>query len=150
MIADLAAALRARGQRLTPQRLMILDAVRSADGHRTAEEIHAHIGASFPYITLATVYRTLDWLRENGLVAATDLGRGQTEYEYTGGRRHHHLVCLRCGAREEIADDVLLPLAATLRERYHFAARLDHFAIFGLCGTCQPPPGEAGESTEPG
>lgn len=149
MLSDIAASLRARGERVTPQRLLILDAVRAASGHRTAEELHARIGAIFPYINLATVYRTLGWLRERGLVVETDLGRGQLEYEYVGESRHHHLVCTGCGGRAEIADEVLAPLASTLRERYHFAARLDHFAIFGLCQACQGASGGAGGVVAP-
>lgn len=145
MVGDIAAVLRARGQRLTPQRQLILGALRAAGGHRTAEEIRAQIGTSFPFINLATVYRTLYWLREQGLVAETDLGRGRREYEYIGESRHHHLVCLLCGASVEIADSVLDSLAATLYEGYGFVARLDHFAIFGVCRVCQGAPGDQEE-----
>lgn len=145
MVGDIAAVLRARGQRLTPQRQLILGALRAAGGHRTADELRAQIGASFPFINLATVYRTLYWLREQGLVAETDLGRGRREYEYIGESRHHHLVCLRCGATTEIADGALAPLAATLREGYGFAAQLDHFAIFGVCRGCRGAPGDEEE-----
>ena len=130
------AALRARGERLTPQRLMVLDAVRALDGHQTAEAIFAHVRAHYPYVNLATIYRTLGWLKQQGLVSETDLGSGQIEYEYLGERRHHHLVCLHCGMRREFGDEVIAPLAATLRERFGFVARLDHLAVFGTCREC--------------
>lgn len=147
MDGDITAALRARGGRPTPQRQLILGTLRAASGHRTAEELHARIGAAFPSISLATVYRALDWLRERGLVAETDLGRGCREYEYLGERRHHHLVCLGCGATAEIADGELAPLATSLRERFGFAARLDHFAIFGHCHACAGSPGGEARDT---
>src|SRR5688500_10493097 len=94
-------AIRARGERLTPQRLMVLDAVRDLPGHQTAEAIFAHVRSRYPYANLATIYRALAWLKEQSLVSETDLGGGQIEYEFLGERRHHHLVCLRCGRQVE-------------------------------------------------
>ena len=134
---DVAAALHARGERLTPQRLLVLDALHGADGHQTAEAIFEQVRARYPYVNLATVYRTLNWLRDRGLITETDLGGGQTEYEALGERRHHHLICLGCGERREFADELVAPLAASLRERYGFAPRLDHLAVFGTCAACQ-------------
>lgn len=142
----LARALRARGQRLTPQRLLVLEALQQGRGHQTAEAIYDRVRASYPYVNLATIYRALAWLKAQGLIAETDLGSGQAEYEYLGEQRHHHLVCLACGAQTEFADDLLAPLAAGLHARYGFAPRLDHLAIFGRCQQCQEArPGTPGE-----
>ena len=130
-------AIRARGERLTPQRLMVLDAVRDLAGHQTAEAIFAHVRLRYPYANLATIYRALAWLKEQALVSETDLGGGQIEYEFLGERRHHHLVCLRCGMQAEFGEDAVVSLAATLRERYDFEPRIDHLAIFGVCRHCR-------------
>ena len=135
-----AAALRARGERLTPQRLLVLETLREGGGHLTAEVIYERVSARYPYINLATIYRTLAWMKAQGLVSETDLGSGQAEYEYLGDQgdqRHHHLVCLRCGHQEEFANELVEPLAVALRARYGFAPRLDHLAVFGLCRHCQ-------------
>lgn len=131
------AALHARGERLTPQRLLVLEAVRDEGEHRTAVEILARVRARYPYVNQATIYRSLAWLRDQGLVSETDLGGGQAEYEYLGPARHHHLVCLGCGARREFPDAIVAPLAAMLREEYGFSPRIDHLAVFGLCRACQ-------------
>ena len=138
--ADLAKqidAIRARGERLTPQRLMVLDAVRDLAGHQTAEAIFEHVRLRYPYANLATIYRALAWLKAQSLVSETDLGGGQIEYEFLGERRHHHLVCLRCGLQMEFGDDAVLSLGETLRERYGFEPRIDHLAIFGICRWCR-------------
>ena len=132
-----AAELRARGERLTPQGVLVLDAIREGRGHLTAEAVHARVRERYPYVNLATIYRTLGWLKDQGLISETDLGGGQIEYEYLDELRNHHLVCLRCGRKEEFGDDLVAPLAAALRERYGFAPRLDHLAVFGLCRHCQ-------------
>lgn len=135
--------LRARGERLTPQRLMVLDVLRETGGHQTAEAIYERVRASYPYVNLATIYRALHWLKEQGLVCETDLGGGQAEYEYLD-ERHHHLVCLGCGGRWEFSDDLVRPLAAALRAQFAFEPRTDHLAIFGTCRRCQ----EAAENAD--
>lgn len=133
----LAETLRGRGERLTPQRLLVLEALQSDRGHQTAEAIYERVRAAYPYINIATVYRSLTWLKDQGLIAETDLGQGQTEYESLGEQRHHHLICLHCGRQQEFAHELVAPLAAALRQRYQFAPRLDHLAVFGLCHGCQ-------------
>ena len=112
-------------------------------GHHTAEAIFERAKLKYPYINLATVYRTLTWLRDQGLISETDLGGGHTEYEALGSHRHHHLVCLACGGRMEFADELVAPLAAALHERYGFEARLDHLAVFGLCRGCREHVGDS-------
>jgi Fur family transcriptional regulator, ferric uptake regulator len=136
-VEDLAALLHARGERLTPQRMFVLEVLQEGSGHQSAEAIYERTKLKYPYINLATVYRTLTWLRDQGLISETDLGGGHTEYEALAAHRHHHLVCLACGGRIEFADELVAPLAAALREHYGFEPRLDHLAIFGLCRGCR-------------
>ena len=134
---DNVAALRARGERLTPQRLMVLAAMREAQGHHTAEAIYARVRERYPYVNLATIYRALSWLKDQTLVSETDLGGGQIEYEYLGEGRHHHMVCLHCGGKAEFGDEMVVPLAQALRDQYGFVPRIDHLAVFGTCRHCR-------------
>jgi Fur family ferric uptake transcriptional regulator len=128
--------LRRHGVRLTPQRRMILDAIAQSSGHVTAEEIHHHILSTYPDMNISTVYRNLERLLDLHLVAVTDLGGGRVCYEALAGARHHHLICHKCGAMTELPDDLLTGLRASIQERYHFAADIDHMAIWGLCSQC--------------
>jgi Fur family transcriptional regulator, ferric uptake regulator len=132
---QLAGVLRRKGQRPTPQRLMILSVLAERGGHLTAETIHEVIRDSYPTINLSTVYRTLETLRDHGIVSETDLGQGRRQFEMLG-QRHHHLVCLRCGHLDDLHAAALAPLEAQLRADHGFHARLDHMAIFGLCRQC--------------
>lgn len=140
-IRELQDVLKRAGQRLTPQRMMVLSVLAGQDGHMTAEEILDLVRREYPYLNPSTVYRTLDLLVELGLVAATDLGEGVRQFELVGSEPHHHLICRHCGATIEIGDDLLQPLRERLQEEYAFVARMDHFAIFGVCRECQ---GDAG------
>ena len=135
--SDDAAALRQQGHRLTPQRLMVLEVVKRSGKHLTAEDVHAAILPQHPYVNIATVYRTLQWLHEVGLVAPIAIGNGPLRYEYIHGTIHHHLICQDCGLEQEIGDDILDALKDRLLERYAFTAQLNHLALPGRCGACQ-------------
>lgn len=129
--------LRQEGHRLTPQRLMVLDVVARSCKHLTADEIHAAVVDQHPYVSIATVYRTLQWLQNVGLVAPLVGAAGPLCYEYVTGTRHHHLVCVVCGYEQEIADDDLEVLKHHLLARYGFAAHLSHLGLTGRCMACQ-------------
>src|SRR5581483_7849164 len=113
--------LRQRGHRLTPQRLQILQVIKTYGQHMTAEDIHAAIVPQQPYLDIATVYRTLQWLQGVGLVASIDLGDGKLRYEYRRrGEYHHHLVCQQCGAHIQIPDTYLARLKRDIEHEYEF------------------------------
>ena len=138
--SDDAAALRKQGYRLTPQRLMVLEIIKRSGRHLTAEELHDAIVPQQPYVNIATVYRTLQWLQSVGLVAPIAIGNGPLRYEYVQGETHHHLVCQSCGYEQEIGDDILAALKAQLHERYAFSEQLHHLAILGRCAACRDLP----------
>src|SRR3972149_10237291 len=91
--SDTAAVLRAAGQRVTPQRILLLGCGRHAGGPVPAAQILDEVRRSFPYIDASTVYRTLAAAKERRLVSEVNLGGGEDLFEWVGGDRHHHLIC---------------------------------------------------------
>ena len=136
LAADFAAHLHARGCRLTPQRHLILEAVRQADDHVTPDEVYAAVHRQNPAISRATIYRTLDFLCEVRLIHALYWG-GQMYYEIADDQPHHHLVCRACGGMEECEHDVLQVMFEAVEKKHHFLIDMDHVALFGLCRQCQ-------------
>lgn len=133
---SLDSALQERGYRLTPQRLMILEAVESSPNHASAEEIYDHVRAKYPYINISTIYRTLELFRDLSIVTETDLG-GVKRYHPVGDGQHHHLVCRDCGNLTELDDQILAPVKEQILQEYGFRADLSHLAILGLCARCR-------------
>lgn len=136
-VSETEVMLRGLGYRLTPQRLMIVEAVRNSDEHIFADEIFQTARRSYPHINISTVYRTLELLKALGLVTVTDLGDGKVCYHWAEKGRHHHLVCQSCGQLVGLEDSVLDSLEKALLKRYDFQANLSHLAIFGLCSECR-------------
>jgi Fur family ferric uptake transcriptional regulator len=130
--------LREAGQKLTPQRLMILSALRHADGHLTATSIFEQVRSAYPYVDVSTVYRTLGVLKDLRLVSETHMGTGDTTYEWVSDRhRHHHLICRECATAASLDHKYLENVGAEIMAESGFKPDLDHFAIFGLCAGCQ-------------
>jgi Fur family ferric uptake transcriptional regulator len=135
-VADFAAQLHSQGFRLTPQRQMILDAVRRADDHVTPDEVYEAVHRHNPAISRATIYRTLDFLCEMRLIHSLYWG-GQMYYEIVDEQPHHHLVCRTCGGLLECEPDLLQSLFEAVEKKHHFTIDMDHVALFGLCQQCR-------------
>jgi Fe2+ or Zn2+ uptake regulation protein len=128
--------LRKQGYRLTPQRHMILSVIQESDEHLSIEQIAAQVQERNPYISLSTVYRTLELLRKLGLVRESHFPGEQPRYEAAQGRAHHHLVCLKCRAIIHLDDTLLGNLHEQLQEKYHFHNLSLNMIASGYCVTC--------------
>ncbi|MBK8023837.1 MAG: transcriptional repressor [Chloroflexi bacterium] len=129
--------LHAAGHRVTPQRLLILDAVCAANGHTTLGAVYARVRRIDSSIDRSTLYRTLRLFVELGLVVSADTGDGETYYEIAKPQRHHHLVCRRCGREQEIDDALLEGMFDQIFRQHGFRADSDHLVLFGLCSDCR-------------
>ena len=128
--------LRKRGYRITPQREMIIGAIAHSPKHITAEEIAVRLQEHTNAINIATIYRTLDLLWQEGFACRNDLSEGKTVYATFQHGPHIHLVCRKCNKVIDADIEVLSTLGRKLQDQYGFDSDLDHFSIFGVCSEC--------------
>jgi Fe2+ or Zn2+ uptake regulation protein len=100
-----------------------------------AEELLEAVSDRLPNVSLPTVYATLDALEEAGLVRRVAAGRGRALYDAQPGG-HHHLVCRRCGAVEDLLVEVPLDGALQAAVESGFAADGAEVVVHGLCARC--------------
>jgi Fe2+ or Zn2+ uptake regulation protein len=134
--ADVAAALRRSGYRVTPQRLAVAQALAEAGRHLNAEELMEAVGERLPGVSLPTVYASLEALENAGLVRRVASGRGPALYD-AGPAAHHHMVCRRCGAVTDLEADVGLEPALARARRQGFEAEGAEVVVRGLCADCR-------------
>lgn len=127
--------LREKGLRLTPQRELVLAAVREL-GHATPEEVAEKVRLTHPGINLSTVYRNLETLENVGLVQHTHLGHGGATYHAAEELTHLHLVCGSCGSVGDAPIEVAAHFVISLADDYGFKTDVTHFAIYGTCANC--------------
>lgn len=129
--------LRKRGFRITPQREMIIEAIAHQGNHINADEVFALVKKRTQSMNIATVYRTLELLVEQGLASCINLGEGRVIYATNQHGTHIHLVCRQCGQVLDANQEMLATLNRQLQADYHFAADLQHISVLGLCNNCQ-------------
>jgi len=129
--------LRERGYRITPQREMIISILAHSGRHLSAEEVFSEVQKQTMSLNIATVYRVLDLLHEEGLACRNNLGEGKIFYATTEHGSHIHLVCRQCGHVMDADYEMVLPLEEGFRHQYQFEPDLKHLSIFGLCSHCK-------------
>jgi Fe2+ or Zn2+ uptake regulation protein len=131
----LVAMIREQGERVTTARRALITALVQARGHVTAEDLAALVQKEQPDVHLSTIYRSLDALERMGVVDHVHLGHGRAVY-HLADEPHQHLVCEVCGTVIEVPDATFAELESTLRRRYGFTIRPNHFAVLGRCRAC--------------
>ncbi len=135
MSEDLVNALRARGMRVTPQRVVLHRALRELDRHVTADELLDAVGERLPNVSLPTIYATLELFEQLGMVrrvqrAGTTLFDPRTD-------DHHHLVCSECGSIEDLDSDLDIAALDRAARRHGFERRRVEAVVHGVCAACQ-------------
>jgi Fur family transcriptional regulator, stress-responsive regulator len=132
---DLGELLRERGLRVTSQRLLIERALRDHGGHLTAEQVHDLVEPGLPGVTQQTVYSTLALLADLGVARRVMAQGGSTRFEATRAD-HHHMVCERCGAIEDLDVRVSLGAATRASRAKGFVPASAGVTVLGLCARC--------------
>jgi len=130
------AALEGAGQRLTPQRLAIAEALARTGKEATVQELYEQVRRKHPYIGRATIFRSVDMLVEAGLAQRLERPGHISAYIWCEPGHHHHLICTTCRAVEELDEHAVAPLAETIAHERGF--RVDHATLdfYGECRAC--------------
>ena len=106
------------------------------------DDVSTRAKAAYPYMDIATVYRTLHLYKDLGVVTEVAIG-DRLHYELTDpSGRHHHMVCRMCNGAFNLGPHYLEEFRRTLISDFSFEPDLEHFTITGVCSDCQPDPGE--------
>jgi Fur family transcriptional regulator, peroxide stress response regulator len=123
--------------RLTPQRVALVRLLAESEGHPSAAQLHEQLKPEYPKMSLATVYKTLNLLKD--LDEVLELGFWDDDGRYDGKRPypHPHLICVRCrkivDPEIELAEHMAQQVA--LSSGYKIVSqRLD---FYGICPACQ-------------
>jgi Fur family transcriptional regulator, peroxide stress response regulator len=129
--------LKERGHRMTPQRMAVLKILTGSTEHLTAEQIHKRVVKKFPMTSLATVYKTVNLLKEMGEVIELHFGSDSNRYDAAKPYSHPHLICTSC---QEILDpdiESIRDLPQQIAEQYGYKIVGHRLDFFGTCPACQ-------------
>ena len=131
--------LRQKGLKYTRQREAVWSAFRSLETqHPSCAEIYDRSRTIAPGLGWATVYRSLKWMKELGIIVERDFGGGRTRFEPSGrGLTHAHLVCRQCGKVLELKDRAIESLWKKAAKKYRFEVSRKIVEGYGLCAECE-------------
>jgi Fur family peroxide stress response transcriptional regulator len=133
----LVATLRKRGCRITPQRMAILRILAENDGHPSVEQIYDRLHGEFPMTSLATVYKTVALLKEEGQILELGFASGSSRYDGRKPYPHPHLVCIHCQRILDPELGLLDDLSQELSQHYGYRIVSQRLDFFGICPQCQ-------------
>ena len=119
--------------KLTPQRLAILGYLHENKQHPSAEDIYKAVQKQFPTMSFATVYNTLDALKNKGTVQELKIDPAKKRYD-TDSTKHHHLICNKCKNIIDIHKDFQLGLTDDLTNGFNILDNSIEF--YGICSKC--------------
>jgi len=127
---------RLAGQRLTAQRLLLLELVEKTEGQLDVYEIYRRAKERNRKLSLSTVYRALRLFTDLGII--DDLQYGEHHYHAIKlSREHYHLVCLGCGQVVEFESELVDTLKASVGASYSFAVTRGEVNLSGYCEGCR-------------
>lgn len=123
--------------RMTQQRMVILEELRSVNTHPSADEIYAMVRKRLPRVSLGTIYRNLEILSASGEIQRLDSGSSLKRFD---GRadRHYHIRCERCDRLADIFFDVGSNLDLRAGDCTDFSIVGHKLEFVGVCPDCQP------------
>lgn len=144
---DIKNVLRKSGYKATPSRLAILNVFKRVKRPLSAKGV---IDALPRNTDPATVYRTINALKEKNIIKQIDLRHNHAHYELVSLEEHHHLVCTKCGRIEDVHRCWIDEMQPTiLRSSKHFAEIKQHaLEFYGVCKSCAKTNNASGTRTE--
>jgi Fur family peroxide stress response transcriptional regulator len=123
-----------RKQKHSDKRAAILEALRTADNHPSAECLYQKLKSVYPSLSLGTVYRNLAEFKNAGLIRIVAVVNGQERYD-GDLTEHDHFICEKCAVITPIYDTQ--PYAGREKlEKKGFEIRSRRVHIYGLCPAC--------------
>lgn len=120
---------------LTKQREVVLQVIRDAEHHLTANEVFFAAKSLLPGISFATVYNSLRFLKEAGHIAEIHFGNGASRFDRMT-HRHDHALCVKCGKLVDIDLELPAELVRQAEDNSSFKTESIELTLRGICPDC--------------
>jgi len=129
-------ALRSKGYKATPQRIAICRVALNSRAHPSAQQVYDEVKKIHPTVSLATVYKTLEVLRDIGLVQEINLPEGQARFD-SYMNPHINMICLKCGTIADLDDVTVKEIVTRIAAATRFKPTGQRVDVYGICQKCR-------------
>lgn len=133
---DIYKILKEHGYKITPQRLAVYEELKNTKEHPSAETIYKRLQAAYPSMSFATVYKTLEMLKNLNLVQELNVGEGSFRYD-ANTCEHPHITCIACKKVEDVDDEMIFDLAEKVIKKTNYELVRQQLYFFGYCPECK-------------
>jgi Fur family peroxide stress response transcriptional regulator len=130
-------ALDAEGVAITPRRDKLLEILVASERHPSVSEIHQEVQRFFPGTSLATVYNTIELLKEIGQILEIEFSGTPNRYDGRKPHAHPHLVCLKCGRIDDIDVAYIHFPSEAVAEATGYEVTGHRTEYYGMCPQCR-------------
>jgi len=134
--ASIIETLRKKGYKATTQRIAICRFILHGRDHPSAQRIYDEVKKVHPTVSLATVYKTLQILTEQGLIQELGLPKSKARFD-SHMETHINLVCLQCGNIQDFDDNTAREMIDRVTAKAEFTRTGQRIDIYGVCKTCR-------------
>jgi Fur family peroxide stress response transcriptional regulator len=134
-LEQIVTSLRDEGFRITPQRIAIVDYLLKTEDHPSADLIHKVVRKRYPMVSLSTVYKTLDLLKEKKLVNEIEV-EGEARFD-AHTDEHINLVCIKCGKIDDLDEESLKDIQIKAAKKSKYLILKSNFELHGYCSSCK-------------
>jgi Fur family peroxide stress response transcriptional regulator len=128
-------ALRSKGYKATPQRIAICRIALNSRTHPSAQEVYAEVKKIHPTVSLATVYKTLEVIRDLDLVQEINFPKRQARFD-SYMNPHINLICLKCGIIKDLEDVAVKEITRKVAAATKFKPTGQRVDVYGICQKC--------------
>ena len=132
MLENFVERCRQAGLKITPQRIAVYEILLKSRNHPTVEEIYEEVKSRYPFVSLATVYRTVETLERMGLAKKVCYWGSTARYD-ANMDEHHHLICTSCGAIKDVYIEGRLDIPEELEGFKTVGYSIN---VYGICPNC--------------
>jgi Fur family peroxide stress response transcriptional regulator len=136
-IDTLVEKLRARGHRITPQRLAILQVLIASETHPSVDQVYNEVKAAFPTTSLATVYKTVSIVKAMGEALELQFSQSSNRYDGKKPYPHPHVICTQCHKIIDYESVEINAMMAKIKQATGFKLENHRLDFYGICTTCQ-------------
>ena len=128
--------LREHSFRITPQRLAVLRVLAASEGHPSVERIYETVRQKFPTTSIATIYKTVNLLKQINELLEISFPDGSNRYDGYKPFPHPHVICIRCKKIVDLDLDSLDEMEKEVALETNFKILNHRLDFFGICSNC--------------
>ncbi len=133
---DVIKILKEKGYKVTPQRIAVYEVLRNTKEHPTVEAIYNKLQPTYPTMSLATVYKSLEMFKDLNLVQELNVGEDKFRYD-ANVNPHPHITCVSCGRVDDVYDEMFFNLSDQVADKTGYKITGQKLYFYGHCPECK-------------